>query len=368
MLRIGIIGSRGIPAQYGGFDTLVEEVATRLSWHYSMDVTVYCRNSYYSEKPVNYLGVHCVYLPSWKVKGFESIFHTNLCVLHASLKPFSLVMVVDPGNAPFCLPLNLRKVPLIIHTDGLGWKRSKWGPLARRYYKWTELVATKVANYLVTDSTVMQKYYEETYSVYSVYIPYGYKVGEQGGSSALELLRLNKRGYFLVVARLEPENNVHLIIKEYASSPVKLPLIVVGDARYDNKYFKALQQLADQRVRFLGGIYDQKILNSLYENAYAYIHGHEVGGTNPSLLRAMGASTVPIVIDVPFNREVVGDAGIIFTKRHGSLSEKITELEQQPKKVLVLGRQAFLHASRVYDWDRVTDQYANLFKRIARLV
>lgn len=365
MLRIAIIGSRGIPAQYGGFDTLAEEIATRLSWHYSMDVTVYCRSSYYSEKPVNYLGVRCVYLPSWKVKGFESIFHTNLCVLHALVRGFDAVMVVDPGNGPFCLPFKVRRLPLIIHTDGLGWKRSKWGPLARKYYQWAELVSTKVANRLVTDSRAMQRYYEETYSSQSVYIAYGYKVGGRGGSSALELLTLNERGYFLVVARLEPENNIHLIIKEYVSSSVKLPLIVVGDAPYDNNYFKSLQQLADQRVRFVGRIYDQNILNSLYENAYAYIHGHEVGGTNPSLLRAMGAGTVPIVLDVEFNREAVSDIGLTFTKTPGSLSQEITHLEHEPEKAIELGRRSFVHVDKIYNWDVVTEQYAKLFHGIA---
>jgi glycosyltransferase involved in cell wall biosynthesis len=366
MIKIAIIGSRGVPARYGGFDTLVEEIATRLSRHYSMDVTVYCRKSYYSDKPPDYLGVKCVYLPSWKVKALESIFHTNLCVLHALVRRFDVVMVVDPGNAPFCLPFRVRKVPLIIHTDGLGWKRSKWGPLARKYYQWAELVTTKVANGLVTDSKAMQKYYEEVYAARSVYIPYGYKVGEQGGSCALELFTLNKRGYFLVVARLEPENNIDLIVEEYVNSPAKLPLVVVGDAPYDNSYCTRLQHLADHRVSFLGRIHDQKLLNSLYENAYAYIHGHEVGGTNPSLLRAMGAGTVPIVLDVEFNREAVSDIGITFGKTPGSLSQKIMDLEDEPEKAMELGRRSFVHVERIYDWDVVTEQYATLFHRVVR--
>jgi len=367
MLRIAIIGSRGIPARYGGFDTLVEEIATRLSSHHSMDVTAYCRKSYYEQRPANYMGVRCVYLPSGKFKGLESICHTNLCVLHASAKRFDVVMVVDPANALFCLPLKLVKVPIIIHTDGLGWKRSKWGPLARKYYRWSELVSSKIASCLITDSRAMQKYYETTYSAHSVYIPYGHKVGEEGGDSALESLSLNKRGYYLVVARLEPENNVDIIIKEYVWSPCILPLIIVGDAPYDNEYLLSLRQLADERVRFLGRLHDQKMLNSLYENAYAYIHGHEVGGTNPSLLRAMGAGTVPIVIDVPFNKEVVSKAGIVFTKASGSLSEQIAELEQNPQKALALGKQSFVHAEKSYDWDVVAGQYADLFRRIPDL-
>jgi glycosyltransferase involved in cell wall biosynthesis len=285
-------------------------------------------------------------------------------VFHASAKRFDVVLVVDPANALFCLPLKLRKVPIIIHTDGLGWKRSKWGPLARKYYRWAELVSAKVANCLITDSSAMQKYYEETYCANSAYIPYGHKVGEEGGDSALELLKLDKRGYFLVVARLELENNIDFIIEEYVNSPAKLPLVVVGDAPYDNRYFTRLQQLADHRVSFAGRIHDQKLLNSLYENAYAYIHGHEVGGTNHSLLRAMGASTVPVVIDVAFNREVVGDAGIVFDRTPGSLSKRIAELEQYPEKTLEMGRQAFLHVNGIYDWDVVTNQYANLFRRI----
>ena len=311
------------------------------------------------------MGVRCIYLTSWNFKGLESILHTNLSVFHAAASQYDAVLVVDPANSLFCLPLKLRKVPVIIHTDGLGWKRSKWGPLARKYYRWAEYVATKVANCLITDSSAMQKYYEEAYSAHSVFIPYGHKVGEEGRDSALEAFNLVKRSYFLVVARLEPENNVDFIIEEYVHSPAERPLVVVGDAPYDDGYFTRLQNLADHRVIFLGRIHDQKLLNSLYRNAYAYIHGHEVGGTNPSLLRAMGSGTVPIVIDVTFNKEIVGDNGIVFKKTSGSLSKLIAELEQCPQKALELGRQAFLRVDGIYDWDVVTNKYAHLFKRIA---
>ena len=163
-LKVAIIGDRGIPARYSGFSTLVEEISTRLVAEHGFDVTVYARRPYYETHPAEYKGVRIVWLPSPGGKSLESILHSNLSIAHAAfLRRYDLVFVVDPGNGPFCLPLKLVRTPVLYHTDGLGWKRTKWSPMQRRYYKWAERVTAALADWMVTDSDAMVDYYRREY-------------------------------------------------------------------------------------------------------------------------------------------------------------------------------------------------------------
>lgn len=363
-VRLAIIGDRGIPARYSGFSTLVEELAVRLVRDHDMEVTVYCRNRYYDDKPSEYKGVKCVYLPAPGGKSFESIIHSNLAIGHALLRPFDLAFIVDPGNAPFSWPLWLRGMPTVFHTDGLGWQRQKWSPLQQRYYKWSEWVCARLASWLVTDSRAMQQYYVDEYGAASSFIPYSGEVGEPPSDQGLDRFGLEKRGYYLVVARLEPENNVHTIIREYRKAGVDRPLIVVGGSPYKSSYAESVMAKSDDRVRCVGGIFESAVLNGLYENCYAYLHGHEVGGTNPSLLRAMNAGAACIPIDVVFHREVMSDAGVFFSKEEGHLADILREAEAYPEKLQDLRRLAQQRAKTLYRWDAVAAGYAELFNKM----
>jgi hypothetical protein len=203
-MRLAIIGDRGIPARYSGFSTLVEQLAVRLVRDHGFEVTVYCRNHYYEDRPKSWNGVDCVYLPAPGGKSFESIVHSNLSMLLAALRGFDACFVVDPGNAPFVLPLLLRGIPTVFHTDGLGWQRRKWSPLQRKYYRWSEKVCARLATWLVTDSRAMQDYYEREYGTPSSFIPYSGEVGEEPQTDLLKQYGLQPDGYFLAVARMEP--------------------------------------------------------------------------------------------------------------------------------------------------------------------
>ena len=364
MSKIAIIGDRGIPACYSGFGTLLEQLAVRLVNDFDFDVTVYCRKQYYEERPRFFKGVRCVYLPSPGGKNFESIVHSNLSILHASLTSYDLALVLDPGNGPFVLPLKLRGTPIVIHTDGMGWKRQKWSPLQRRYYKWSEWVSARLATWLVTDSRAMQDYYLSEYAASSCFIPYAGEVGDGSDTSMLGQHSLEKRGYYLLVARHEPDNNVHLVIAEYRKAAVERPLVVVGDNRYDSSYGRAIANESDDKVLCIGAVYNTAALNGLFENCYVYLHGHEVGGTNPSLLNAMHSGAPPVPFDVIFHRQVMGDKIEYFNKEPGALARIIQMLDKDAERVATLGKLARTRSDRLYRWDAVAAGYSELFKKL----
>jgi glycosyltransferase involved in cell wall biosynthesis len=363
-MKIVIIGDRGIPARYSGFSTLVEELALRLTSDHGFAVTVYCRKHYYSERPSMYRNVRCVYLPSPGGNSFESIVHSNLSFLHAAFCHYDLIFVVDPGNAPFALPMKLRNIPMVFHTDGLGWKRSKWTPLQQRYYRWAEKVCARIADWLVTDSRLMQQYYDREYGVESSFIPYSGDVGDPSSDEGLRRFGLEGRGYYLVVARLVPENNVDLIIREYRAATTTRPLVVVGSTPHQTKYADAIIAQNDDRVRCVGGIYESAVLNGLYANCYAYLHGHEVGGTNPSLLRAMHAGAPCVAIAVDFHAEVLGPFFLSFGKETGELARLLSRIDAEPQYLVELGEQQRERASTLYRWDAVAAAYAQVFQAV----
>jgi glycosyltransferase involved in cell wall biosynthesis len=363
-VRVAIIGERGIPARYSGFSTLIEQIATRLVSEYDFAVTVYCRSHYYENHVRSFKDVRCVYLPAPGGKSFESILHSNLSIAHAIVSSYDLAFVLDPGNGPFVLPLRLRGLPIVMHTDGMGWMRQKWSPFQRKYYKWSEAVTARLSDWLVTDSEAMRQYYLAEYSADSTFIPYAGEVGSGVDESVLDHYGLVKNGYYLVVARIEPENNVHVAIREYRAARLDRPLVVVGSARYGTEYGEQIAAESDEKVRCIGSVYEPNKLNALFANSYAYLHGHEVGGTNPSLLNAMHMRAAPIAMNVVFHREVMGDRGLFFTAANGDLCEILRRVDAEPEAVADLRAVAKSRSDSLYRWDAVTAAYAELFKRV----
>lgn len=364
-LRVAIIGDRGIPARYGGFSTLVEEVSLRLVAGHDMDVTVYCRSNYYAERPATLGGVRLIYLPTVRSKHLESPLHSAVSILHAITQRFDALLVLDPGNAPLLLPLWLLRKPTAIHTDGLGWQRRKWGALASAYYRLSETLSCWLSTALVTDARAMQDYYLNSYGAQSAYIPYGSQVGAPADDSFLARYGLQSQGYFVVVTRIEPDNNTDIIVREYRAAAPERPLVIVGGARFPGPFSRALEAQADEKVRFLGSVYDSGVLNGLYAHALAYLHGHQVGGTNPSLLRAMQAGVACVAIDVVFNREVLSEGGLFFDRDAGSLARILQDLERDPAAAAARGEQLRSRAESLFRWDAVAAAYADLFRSLA---
>ncbi len=365
-MRLAIIGERGIPAKYSGFSTLIEQMATRLVSRYGFEVTVYCRSHYFAERPARFKGVRCIYLPAPGGKSLESIIHSNLSITHAFFSSYDLVFVLDPGNGPFVIPLRLRGFPVVMHTDGMGWKRQKWSPMQQRYYKWSESVTARLSHWLVTDSEAMRQYYLDEYRADSTFIPYAGEVGAGLDASVLADHGLVENGYYLAVARIEPENNVHVVIREYRAANLQKPLVIVGSARYNTPYGRQINAESDDKVRCIGSVYDTNKLNALFANCYAYLHGHEVGGTNPSLLNAMHMRAAPIAMDVVFHREVMGPQGLYFSAKEGNLRDVLRNVDSNPQRVSELRDVAKLRSDSLYRWDAVVAAYAEMFKRVVQ--
>lgn len=357
-LRIALVGTRGVPAHYGGFETCVEEVGRRLAER-GHSVTVYCRSGNGMDtRAKEYQGMRLVHLPALRRRSLETLSHTGLSVAHLLFRRADATIVFNAANAPWLPFLRLAGLPVATHMDGLEWKRAKWGALGKRYYRWAEGFAVRFSNALIADAAGIRDYYRSTFDAATELISYGAPLLPAREPERLANVGLSAGQYHLVVARLEPENHVHMIVEGYVRSSAKLPLVVVGTTPYGQEYSQQVQDSADSRVRFLGGVWDQDLLDELYANALIYWHGHSVGGTNPSLLRAIGAGTATNAFDVNFNREVLGSAGKYF-RDAGEVARLVEDSEAHPAASSSRGSQARELAAK-YDWDLVADRYEAL--------
>jgi glycosyltransferase involved in cell wall biosynthesis len=356
-LRIGLLGTRGIPAAYGGFETAVEEVGARLA-EAGHEVLVYSRQK---DGPKNYRGMHSVYLPTLRTKYTDTLVHGAVSTAHALVRNLDVALVFNAANAPAASLLALRRIPYALNVDGLEWKRSKWSGSGKRYYLACERIAVRTATRLVADSRAIADYYEQRYGCTPVYIPYGAPARAVGALGRLSEVELTAGGYHLSVARFEPENNVEVIVRGYTASRAKLPLVVVGGGPYSARYTDAVHAAAggDPRVRFAGSVWDQELLDALYAGALTYLHGHSVGGTNPSLLRAAGGTASCIAYDVPFNREVAGDEAGYFATAD-DLAAEVEAAEADPAATRERGASLAERVQGLYDWDDVAGRYERL--------
>lgn len=362
-MRIALIGTRGVPANYGGFETCVEELGKRLVER-GHEVTVYCRNSYYNQKPPTYLGMRLKYLPNLKRKSLDTLSHTFLSILDAVRQPFDVLMVFNAANSPTLFLPRLLGKKIAINTDGLEWKRGKWGPVARNFYKFSEWLSTKLAHRIVADSIGIQDYYREQYDVDSTYIAYGAHLNHSSKPELLDTLGLTPGGYFLQITRFEPENNPLLTIEAYKRLQTDKKLVLVGGVPYESEYSKQIKSYATANVLLPGSIYDKELLNELWCNCYAYVHGNEVGGTNPALLQTMSSGCFTIAIDVSFSRDVLQCGGIFFEKTPEDLSTKMQWALEHADELDEYRQHALKRIQNQYTWEKVTDGYELLFKEL----
>ena len=364
-MRIAMVGTRGVPARYGGFETCVEEVGRRLVMA-GHEVIVYCRTmaGAAAPRPEEYLGMQLVHLPAVRHKIVETLSHSALSVAHLGVHPVDVAVVFNSANSPFLPVLRARGIPVVTHVDGLEWKRAKWGRWGRTYYRAAEALAVRWSDALIADARGIQDYYADEFNADAEYIAYGAPVVRGLGTAGLAELDLVSRGYHLVVARMEPENNLHLALEGYLRSSCRQPLVIVGSAPYGEDYAAYLRALAgsDPRVRFLGGVWDQQLLDRLYANSLTYIHGHSVGGTNPSLLRAMGAGAATVAFDVIFNREVLGNDADYFSD--GDQLAPILEASERNIDQTVARGHRLQESALRYDWDAVAESYEKLCDRL----
>ena len=416
-MKIGIVGTRGVPARYGGFETCAEELAKRLAAR-GHRVYVACRRYLYPEAwgekqkqdcraktglprsqttfPRND-NVNIFFPPSLPGKATDTFSHTFFGVFFILFfQPVDVFLVFNIANSPLVLLLRILGKRAALNTDGLEWKRRKWGPLARAYFRFCELVACLSGAALISDSRAIADYYRRKYGKRTVFIPYGAEVGRgcnpsptlmrgsraengiaappnaTGGTPVLpngarnDILReygLEKSGYLLVVGRLESENNADLIIRAFQKVKTDKLLIVVGGTNWKSFYSRRLKKTEDPRVRFLGAVYRPGHLNKLLEGCYFYVHGHEVGGTNPALLQAMGCGCCVLALETIFNLEAAGEAGLFFAKDEQALAQKMQYLLANPEVVRYYLGAAPERIKKFYSWNRVVEEYEKILTR-----
>ncbi len=361
---VALIGSRGIPARYGGYETLMEELSVRLLAR-GFRVTVYCRSHSTPRRLERYRGVDLVVLPTLRTKHLDTPVHTLLSCLHAGARGFDAALVVNSANAIFVPLLSAGGIPTALHVDGIERRRRKWGPFGRTVYALSERLACILPDSLVTDAEVIRRHYLERYGAASTAIAYGVDPIPPAHGGALARLGLTPRRFFLYVSRFEPENNPHQVAAAYRGVRGDLPLVMVGGAPYAAGFIAGFTVGADRRILFPGPIYGDEY-RELLANALAYVHATEVGGTHPALVEAMGYGNCVVVNDTPENREVAGPAALYFrAAAPASLTARIEEVRRRPHRTWLAGRAAARRASRRYSWERVADQYAELLQALA---
>ncbi|MGE3551125.1 MAG: DUF1972 domain-containing protein [Geobacter sp.] len=361
-MKIALIGTRGVPANYGGFETFYEELGKRLVAK-GHDVTVYCRDSYYPDKTDSYCGMNLVFLPNLKKKSLDTLSHTFLSILHAVRQPYDVLMICNAANSPTLILPRLLGKKIAINTDGLEWKRGKWGKIARTYYKLSERISCMLADRVVADSRGIQDYYLKEYNTQTTFIPYGAYPSVSTKPELLASLGLHPNEYFLQITRFEPENNPLITIQAFKQLQTDKKLVVVGGVPYKSDYLRQMQREAEAHPNIVlpGSIYDKEILNEIWCNCYAYIHGNEVGGTNPALLQTMASGCFTIAIDVSFSRDVLADAGVFFERTVQGLAD---QMQWSLNNCGLLSAYKFKAIERIkayYTWDKVADDYEGMF-------
>lgn len=361
-MRIALLGTRGVPAKYGGFETCVEEVGQRLV-AMGHEVVVYCRTSPAElPGPTHYLGMELSHHGAPSRKSLETLVHTGRSVRHILGHRVDAAILFNAANSPWLPVLKAARIPVATHVDGLEWQRARWGRMGRHYYRAAESLAVRLSDALIADAQGIADYYTEEFGAETTLLTYGAPILAEPGSSRIAQFGVESKKYHLVVARFLPENHVHVIVEGYRRSAARLPLVVVGSHPYAQEYTARLHAMGDDRVSFVGGVYDQKLLDELYANALVYWHGHSVGGTNPSLLRAMGAGAATNAFDVRFNREVLGAAGEYFTTA-ADIPQLVAQAEADP--VHIGGRaDAGVLRARHYDWDDIAQGYEAMCRRM----
>jgi glycosyltransferase involved in cell wall biosynthesis len=359
-MRIAILGTRGVPAKYGGFETCAEEISIRLV-EKGHGVIAYCRKGNYDNNLQYYKGVKLVHLPSIKNKVTDTFSHTLFSMIHALTQNVDILYIMNVGNSPICVLPKVFRKRTVINVDGLEWKRKKWGKIARSYYLLAEKLSTLLSTKIISDSMAIKDYYIKKYKANSTFIAYGANIETSEKPEILNEYNLKPDEYFLVASRLEPENNADLTVKAINIVKTDKKLVIAGGANYKSRFIRDLMSTDDSRIIFLGPVYKKGHIKELHCNCFAYIHGNEVGGTNPALLKALGYGNVVLALDVPYNSEVIKDAGILYEKSVSDLAGKIQYLVDHPEVRKGYRSKAIQRIREDYTWEKIADQYEQLF-------
>jgi glycosyltransferase involved in cell wall biosynthesis len=361
-MKLAILGTRGIPARYGGFETFAERLSVGLAAR-GCNVTVYCEGNGRG-RPEKFHGVHLRYIPAPDVGPLTTVLYDARCLWDAH-QDFDVVYMLGYGAAPFCILPRLWKREVWINPDGLEWARPKWNRLGQQYFRLMEWVSMRAADRVIADAASIADSLRSRHQRVPpcAVIPYGCEVIEKPPPRhSLSEWRVDADGYYLVVCRLEPENHVLEILNAFRECGSKRQLVVAGNLKR-NGYVEQLKSVNDRRIRMIGTVYDREKLACLRYHSFAYFHGHSVGGTNPSLLEAMGCGNLIFAHDNPFNRETLSTCGLYFTDA-GELAEGIEKVETSGPDLASLKEAARKRARERYRWSGVIDRYEELLNGV----
>ncbi|MDR1541603.1 MAG: DUF1972 domain-containing protein [Clostridiales bacterium] len=382
--HVFIVGSKGIPAHYGGFETFVENL-TKLNVDTSIQYHVACIGNKVEQFTHNDALCYRFNVP--KIGATKAVYYdlaslsffTKYCEKNNIQHPIFYVLACRIG---LFIPSLKRQIEMLggkffLNPDGHEWKRTKWSKLIREYWKLSEKFMVQNADLVICDSLAMEKYIKTEYAMYkphTMYIAYGADVKKSTLSDNdtkftnwLFVNDLKPKEYYLVVGRLVPENNFEIMLREFMLFNTKKSLVLITEARgrYLDKLESMLHFSKDLRIKFVGSVYDEQLLKKIREGAYAYIHGHEVGGTNPGLLEALASTGLNLLLDVPFNREVGEDAALYWCKAHGSLANLIRFAELLDKgEIDILWQKSNQRILDAYSWQMICNSYNHIFNSV----
>jgi glycosyltransferase involved in cell wall biosynthesis len=365
-MKIAMLGTRGVPASYSGFETCVEELGSRLAQR-GHQVTVYCRSHHITYDQPTYKGMRLVKLPTIANKYLDTIVHSFLSSLHALTQGYDVALYFIAGNSLVTWMPRLAGQRSLLNVDGLDWKRAKWPGPAKRYIQFAERMSAVLPDAIITDSRVVQRYYREVYGAESTYIAYGSDLPRRPAGPTLARFGLRPRGYVLFVGRLVPENCAHHLVEAWRRLETDMQCVIVGDAPYAEDYKAELRRLAgdDPRIVFTGYVFGEGYWE-LSSNAYAFVETSGVGGTHPALVEAMHFGNCVVVHNTPENLETVDAAGLWYDGQAGaaSLAPALRTLLDAPPLVDLYRQAAAERAATVYSWEAVTDAYEALFEQV----
>ena len=357
---IALIGTRGYPYVYSGYETFAKELSERLVKK-GFKVTIYCHKNLFKYRPKEINGIHLIYLPAIETKILSQLSHSLFAFLHACLQSYDVIIAVNSANGPFGFLTKLFRKKTMINVDGLEWMRPKWQGLGSKYFYWSSRQATRFFDLIINDSIEMKRVYKREFQTTSKVIAYGADLRYSKNPKLIKKWDLKQNNYYLIVGRLIPDNNSDIILEGFLKSLSDKKLVIVGDVPFQDDFAKKIKALSQtsNRIIMTGYVNEPETLAELYHHCYAYLHGHEFGGTNPTMLKAMAYGCAILALKTPFNNEMLanGTFGDFFNKSVNSISEKIKNFDLYPKRVKDLKNHSRSGISKKYTWDYVCNQY-----------
>lgn len=371
-MKIVVFGIRGLPSTYSGLEAIMSELAPR--WvEKGHEVLVYCRSELFPEKLPEWRGVRLKYIKGIEHKTVSTLSNGFFGALEALKDRPDVAFVWNAANGPYGWILKMAGIPAVINVDGLEWLRPKWRGIAAKYFKWAAWMATRSYPYVVTDAAEMQRVYKDDFGVDTTYIGYGADIKYSTEPERVRSIGVEPGQYYLIASRMIEDNNADIIVKGFVASKSPKKLVVAGGANYKGNeremaFANRVKSFADDRVLFTGHINDSETIKELHCNAYGYIHGHEFGGINPSLLKALAYGNCILALKTPFNREVLdeGKYGMLFEKNAEAVTRLVNCCEDEPETVKDYASRGRERILQRFTWDQIADEYLDLFKKVMK--